>query len=1341
MHKHKLIATTILTAFIVTSCQLTSTNSKMKVDDADPNPAFTCPITNEIFVDPVIAEDGHTYERAAITDWLNKNSISPLSRIEIKVENLRPNLLVKSMMDEFYRCEEEAKTLKDNNAEFSSKFSIEIGKLPAEKVLEKRLEKEYDKIRENLKVEAFICPLTKNIFQEPVIAADNYTYEKIAITEWLIRNDTSPKTNQKLLHKNLLPNHATKSMIDLFKQEHDGWKNLKQTEKRFLFLFAPKIQELLQKEVATLEQKAAERLLFDWQSSVHLNKEELVKRQTELNAYSLKEDKFRFQIPLPTKVFVGRERELKAIEDIFSEKNIVCLVGSGGMGKSQLAAEYIYRSKRPASIWLYGDNKLLTFQIQTYLEKAHKIDLTKEKDQTALLKKFYESIGNDAIVVIDNIENKESIQEFLPTSDSIKIIITSRYRDWRFPTIVLSQFSDTETLKYLAENFSESDNPPSLEDVQHLNQILAGVPLAISQAVACINQNPGLTIKNYCSRFKEELNFPPLNSDSSDSNYGLSQVYTTLILALHNLRGLNNQIDLLLNVIGYMAPGKVDKHIAVSFLESQDPKNFSKTRIKKIKQLFKVLCDYSILFQTSKDENIYSINSLTQSVIRMIHKKNGVFEKNFTQFATWLQTNLFYNERSLDDIARVYNFIPHGLAIASIEGSDFYMNKDLLLRQIGYHQFYSIKNYLQAKTCFEYALQISETYHSYDKDTYVRILNDLGCVNSELGNYDEQLRLHTKALNVSEKFLGKNSEITAQVLTNLGDAYGHLGRYDTQRDTLLRALEIKEKYLCLDKNDISISKTLVHLGTAYGNLGDHKKKRDILTRALAISERYYGKNHLETAVILMNLGNANRHLGKGHDSIEFLSKALQTVEKRFGTDHPDFALAAMNLGVGYMELGEYAQALKFLELSLKITEKHFGPNNPKTAGVLVNLGLVYNHMKEESKSKSYTERAYQIMFDQYGPNHPETQKVLQNIGSSGSGKEVVDMMQNFMQGFNEKERQHLATDEKLLEKEFYNFTEKFFEKNESNHEKQAALLNFVLAASKRESNNKSTIEECDMLISLGKSYLQRKYKEAVTTLEQALTINEKLRGKTDISMGTLLTDLGNAYNQLDQYERALVLLSRGLEVNEKHLGKNHHITAITLTNLGATYSGLGDQVKNKEFTERAYNIFLKKYGSNHQWMQDALFNLNLAEKKLLKLRNAIPNHPPAPSQEEVNVMNNLKMAFILDEKYGQGFVKKHGLKKAMDVDMHEFSVHYDEEEHGLNHPATLNSLIELGELYNSLNYREKAIENLTRALLVSEALYGKEHLTTKKVKASLAKFEQNLHSEGSAPMSKKCVIY
>jgi hypothetical protein len=38
---------------------------------------FLCPIMYQLFRDPVIAYDGHTYERAAIENWLENHQTSP----------------------------------------------------------------------------------------------------------------------------------------------------------------------------------------------------------------------------------------------------------------------------------------------------------------------------------------------------------------------------------------------------------------------------------------------------------------------------------------------------------------------------------------------------------------------------------------------------------------------------------------------------------------------------------------------------------------------------------------------------------------------------------------------------------------------------------------------------------------------------------------------------------------------------------------------------------------------------------------------------------------------------------------------------------------------------------------------------------------------------------------------------------------------------------------------------------------------------------------------------------------------------------------------------------------
>ena len=46
-------------------------------------------------VDPVIAADGHTYERTAITEWLKRQHTSPVTQVPLPHPRLVPNLLIK----------------------------------------------------------------------------------------------------------------------------------------------------------------------------------------------------------------------------------------------------------------------------------------------------------------------------------------------------------------------------------------------------------------------------------------------------------------------------------------------------------------------------------------------------------------------------------------------------------------------------------------------------------------------------------------------------------------------------------------------------------------------------------------------------------------------------------------------------------------------------------------------------------------------------------------------------------------------------------------------------------------------------------------------------------------------------------------------------------------------------------------------------------------------------------------------------------------------------------------------------------------------------------------------
>ena len=60
---------------------------------------FLCPITLEIMKDPVLCEDGHTYERTAIMKI--SGSLSPLTKEIINKSKLIPNRALKNAIDRF----------------------------------------------------------------------------------------------------------------------------------------------------------------------------------------------------------------------------------------------------------------------------------------------------------------------------------------------------------------------------------------------------------------------------------------------------------------------------------------------------------------------------------------------------------------------------------------------------------------------------------------------------------------------------------------------------------------------------------------------------------------------------------------------------------------------------------------------------------------------------------------------------------------------------------------------------------------------------------------------------------------------------------------------------------------------------------------------------------------------------------------------------------------------------------------------------------------------------------------------------------------------------------------
>ncbi|KAG7365121.1 U-box domain containing protein [Nitzschia inconspicua] len=148
---------------------------------------FLCPLTLDIFKDPVLSKYGHTYERSAILQWLQDHETCPISRKPLTPRYLISNHSLKLQIKNW----KSDSTTKDSNA-----------------------------TREVTPPREFICPLTGKIFEHPVLTKDGRHYEHMALMS-LVKSgmySTDPMTGKPLQLASVVTDFKLMARIQMWKE-------------------------------------------------------------------------------------------------------------------------------------------------------------------------------------------------------------------------------------------------------------------------------------------------------------------------------------------------------------------------------------------------------------------------------------------------------------------------------------------------------------------------------------------------------------------------------------------------------------------------------------------------------------------------------------------------------------------------------------------------------------------------------------------------------------------------------------------------------------------------------------------------------------------------------------------------------------------------------------------------------------------------------------------------------------------------------------------------------------------------------------------------------------------
>ncbi len=649
-------------------------------------------------------------------------------------------------------------------------------------------------------------------------------------------------------------------------------------------------------------------------------------------------------------LFVGRETDLAWLGEQIGDGPTPALVGTGGLGKTQLAVEFAYRvrDRFPDGIfWLTMDTpeNARSAVVASGGPLGMNLpgwDALDFESKIAAVQRAWQS-AEARLLIFNNCEDEALLAAWRPHIGGSRVLVTSRRQTWskgrKVTARQLDVLSRDESIALLRRHCPDlTATDPNL---QAIAEELGGLPLALHLA--------GYFLDSYDetpAHYLRQIRHPGLLKHRSLQQGELSptehdpNVERTFLVSYNRLKPDTDSTDKLAVAVlaraAYFAPGEpipTDLLLLTLQLPEDDPdaEYQAKDALKRLTdlgliepvgsdavRLHRLLAE----FTRQQVDDPTAQPAVEQLVGRRVHDLNG---EGYPAPVLAIQAHL----RTVVDRART----------RTDEQAAFLCNAMTVhLNMIG--------DYAAAHPPAERALTIAEAVLGPTHPDTATSLNNLAALLYAQGDYAAAQPLFERALTIREAALGPTHPDTVTSLTNLAELLRAQRDLAAARPLYERALTIREA--ALGPTHPSIAGSLNNLAALSYAQGDWASARPLLERALTIREAAFGPTHPDTAASLNNLAGLRYAQGDWAGARPLYERALTIREAAFGPTHPDTAASLNNLALLLQAQGDYATARSVYERAVAIMEQALGPDHPNTRIIRANRDALVQAMSDQT---------------------------------------------------------------------------------------------------------------------------------------------------------------------------------------------------------------------------------------------------------------------------------------------------------------------------------------------------------------------------------------------------------
>ncbi len=731
-------------------------------------------------------------------------------------------------------------------------------------------------------------------------------------------------------------------------------------------------------------------------------------------------------VPIRNPDFTGRAALLRALREALEttwKASVLpqTLHGFGGVGKTQLAVEYVYQyvDRYDLVWWIAAEHPSMV--LASLARLGERLGLPETEDLQQAASNVLDSLGGSSphrwLLVFDNADQPDDIARFVPSAGG-HVIITSRNQDWGRlgDAIEVDVFERAESIELLRKR-GEGISP---EDADRLADKLGDLPLALEQA-ATWQSATGMPVPEYLQLFDEHVR--ELLSEGKPTSYPTT-VAALFTVAYERLRASAPAAAQLLELFAYLGAEPVTASLLRRGRDAPISEPLSRALREPIymSRTLRELRRYGLAKVDPNGQRI-QVHRLVQRVLRESLSEELAAQSRTNVHNLLASANPGEPDQRMNWPAYV-EIAPHVRPSNVIE-ADTVEGRQVALDQIRYR--YVTGDYEGSRRLAESAVPVwqaatGERLGPDGEQTLIatrhlaaalRALGDYGAareLNADTlerlrrsplfgedhehtlatngtaafdlrvaGDYRRALKLDEENLVRHRRVFGDEDELTLRARNNLAVNLRMLGDFAGAHG--IDQDLVRQWQDTVGETDPNTLFCMANEARDVYGLGRYAEALEMQTRTWPLFRDQLGAGHNSVLLAARTTAIALRKTGRYAEALGQARENYRSYHAKFGPDHEHSLAATMSYANTLRAMGELSEARGLATGSVDRYEGKFGGRHPLTLAATTNLAIILRALGELREARRLDERTLAAMREVLGPEHPYTLCAASNLAN------------------------------------------------------------------------------------------------------------------------------------------------------------------------------------------------------------------------------------------------------------------------------------------------------------------------------------------------------------------------